>query len=550
MRLKLILWIQLICSFNLYTQSTFIKTYPDPDESTFVHNALREIPSTGDLVMMIPTSPNNQRCMKIRCTDTDGNVKWEKYKKHLIENFDVLETRHDTIFYSGFSSMIGIDSTGYWYFGMMTSDGDSIAEYRFKTLHDSERGLLSDGNTAQFPQNLGMVLMPDKEIILYGIGLDKSPNPKKAPYRTLCMRIGMDGVQKSGLLWYEVSNLPERRMRDAMCGPDGNFYFNLFAQALGLGPTSLFSFIIKLDKQNKFSIVGYSRSMDNINMPRFAVDKNRNFTFHTLVSRSSVEYNNSNNNDLQSVVSIDSVGTLRWDTIIRPILKIPIKDIKFENMRTNRVGICKNNDVLFAGYVSLTDSMYVDTLKTNRLIIGFVPWIARLNDQGGEVWRHIFAPMANRKAILYDEFIGMTLRDIIEAENGDIIVCGAITRDNSSGRSDPLLIRLNAKGCLDDDCSHVNKYWQFPWYPLTATEDPLGDDEVDVKIIPNPASTNIMVVGFEVKEYAIYNQNGSLLSLGRIEDSSIDISHLTSGLYILKCLDGSSKIGHAKFIKQ
>jgi hypothetical protein len=78
---------------------------------------------------------------------------------------------------------------------------------------------------------------------------------------------------------------------------------------------------------------------------------------------------------------------------------------------------------------------------------------------------------------------------------------------------------------------------------------PSGNPEKLV-LFPNPAE-DVLCIKADVSEnadYSIYTQTGICVKKGRLTSHSLDISHLKSGIYILKLWDGTS-ISSEKFIK-
>jgi hypothetical protein len=70
-----------------------------------------------------------------------------------------------------------------------------------------------------------------------------------------------------------------------------------------------------------------------------------------------------------------------------------------------------------------------------------------------------------------------------------------------------------------------------------------------LSIFPNPANDYIQIngAGLESEEYVIYNQLGDVISEGLIStDETIDISHLTNGLYFIRLSNNQMM----KFIKK
>ncbi len=76
-----------------------------------------------------------------------------------------------------------------------------------------------------------------------------------------------------------------------------------------------------------------------------------------------------------------------------------------------------------------------------------------------------------------------------------------------------------------------------------------GYDQSELIIYPNPASEIVYVKGNEIKSVALYSLEGKRLDAQLNSDNSIDVSHLSKGIYILKIQIEKSTITKKLIIK-
>jgi Secretion system C-terminal sorting domain len=80
----------------------------------------------------------------------------------------------------------------------------------------------------------------------------------------------------------------------------------------------------------------------------------------------------------------------------------------------------------------------------------------------------------------------------------------------------------------------------------STKETPLNNYKIS--IIPNPTTEFIKIeTGMDIKGIEIMDQNG--MSVLKGNDKEIDVSHLISGVYFVKCISIKSEIYYGKFIK-
>lgn len=84
---------------------------------------------------------------------------------------------------------------------------------------------------------------------------------------------------------------------------------------------------------------------------------------------------------------------------------------------------------------------------------------------------------------------------------------------------------------------------------LTFTNTTKVNNNQKLEIYPNPATT-IINIGYDMKTVEIYNISGSKQHIINNNDGKIDISSLTSGVYIVKAVNNFNELFTNKFIKQ
>lgn len=201
-----------------------------------------------------------------------------------------------------------------------------------------------------------------------------------------------------------------------------------------------------------------------------------------------------------------------------------ISSYKRQVLRTKEL---KNGDILISGQYA--------TLASNPRIRNS-PWLMRIDKLGNKKWERAFVEIAadgqDKTGALWDA---------IELENGDIIACGFVINNN---KQVPLLIRTDADGCIDQGQANC---------PTVQTIDLMTGavDEIDesISINPNPASTYITIDAPSRSVYTIYNLSGQEMMTGVVDNTDIDISNLSAGLYLLRVIDNSGHIYNHKLQK-
>lgn len=202
-----------------------------------------------------------------------------------------------------------------------------------------------------------------------------------------------------------------------------------------------------------------------------------------------------------------------------------ISSYKRQVLRTKEL---KNGDILISGQYA--------TFASNPRIRNS-PWLMRIDKLGNKKWERAYAEIE-------DDGQDKTgaLWDAIELENGDIMACGFVINDN---KQVPLLILTDADGCIDQGQTNCPTVQIIDL--MTGAVDEIGSPLIS--IVPNPASTYITIDAPARSVYKIYNLSGQEMMTGKVDDTDIDISHLSAGFFIVKVIDRSGNIYNIKLQK-
>ncbi len=100
----------------------------------------------------------------------------------------------------------------------------------------------------------------------------------------------------------------------------------------------------------------------------------------------------------------------------------------------------------------------------------------------------------------------------------------------------------------NDELVYMNNAYDTCHIPYTNVEKLV---EEKYAIFPNPASDKIFVKSDNIKQIKIYNIHGKLLHSGKIrKENYIDISHLPSGLILVRLFTYSNEVINYKIIKK
>jgi len=161
-----------------------------------------------------------------------------------------------------------------------------------------------------------------------------------------------------------------------------------------------------------------------------------------------INYRRSDDNDLPSLVCIDTMGQIRWSYLLslRPYGKYAI----------TRVRRTRNNDILITGEVI--------SAKYNLPNTGF---IAKLSKDGKFLWERYYVIERNKHKLISETYENYPLLgaflDVIELPNGQLAAAGSI--DNYY--EDPVLgprtdfdmwvVKTDSEGCLTPGCGTIQE---------------------------------------------------------------------------------------------
>lgn len=193
----------------------------------------------------------------------------------------------------------------------------------------------------------------------------------------------------------------------------------------------------------------------------------------------------------------------------------------------------KNGDILLIGeYVSKVAAPHINGS----------PYMMRLDLNGTRKWERTYVEWDTD-----GEDKGGALWDAIELENGDLMAVGFV---RNNGKWDPLLIRTDADGCIDQSTPSCPTVQIFDL--MTGAVDVIGDREL--VLYPNPASTQISIKGEDLVFplfYSIYNSVGQVISSGHTDAfGTIHIDFLPAGLYLIQLKDKKGYVRKVPWMKE
>ena len=157
----------------------------------------------------------------------------------------------------------------------------------------------------------------------------------------------------------------------------------------------------------------------------------------------------------------------------------------------------------------------------------FYGFITKYANSGDTIWTHTYRhPDYNKPGYFH------YINDLIEDENGDLTVLGAITP--IGGKTEVWVFRVNSGGCFgDEDCKEFT----------------LGDKDLTIKkvsgitLYPNPTSGSVTINDLSDHNHImvrIYSTDGRLMStLSNDNITGFDISNLLPDIYIVQINAGS-----------
>ncbi len=204
--------------------------------------------------------------------------------------------------------------------------------------------------------------------------------------------------------------------------------------------------------------------------------------------------------------------------------------------------------------VPIKDEMYYRQIEAGRGEYFFGYGIYRFNDDdtehgiitkfdndGNIIWEHLYQHESFAEAKDKN-----SIRDIIELDNGDIVVLGDLSRPGE--KNEIWLFKIDENGCFGTESCDEKLV-------LTNVDDTYFDPTL--KIYPNPGTDIIHIVSEDRRmidaRFSIYNLSGQQIekyTLSQMQNE-INVSGLTSQIYIYQIEDKKGEvIGTGKFVKE
>lgn len=534
----------------------FIRTYPQSERygSSFLSV---DLASDSSLLLQKSTT-----CGFRRTCEIFQNVDSEAYE---VSSEAILESvtgadysrklRNDTVFYSG-NGRDFIDSTRYWCFGMMTTKGEVLAEYKYRMARIDE--VRCKGFDCYYPDNFGLVLTQSDEVVLFGEGQLKEDTIPDKVNTSVFLRVGFDGTPRSDIMWFEINDNTDRKMNECVTDVDGNLVFSYYYQPDEIAPDSLNDrklAIVKLDNENNFiSVADLWCCKINSFEPRLAIDNEGDYyvAMSTKIKVFETDYL-TDPSEVRILNKLNREGQIVWQKEVPPIVRIPFYGIFFNRMTLDRIEIGDSGDIYCTGEIFLIDSVYLESSDEVYHFSDFTTYLARYTPQGELLWRHLFirprVTETTQNRLYYPLIAG-----IKEQSDGSLLLAGSIRRRPDREITDALLMRVSPDGCLTPDCSHVGKYWV--WLDSIPSSVESVSESDSPSVYPNPAVDMVNLIlpenwAFPVKYEWIQATSGLSMEQGLLDTSPpqhMYTAHLPSGLYILTFLDARGHISHVKVL--
>ncbi len=225
---------------------------------------------------------------------------------------------------------------------------------------------------------------------------------------------------------------------------------------------------------------------------------------------------------------------------IDTITKKSLWEYNFQNISSHersvfRVKQLKNGDILLSG-------KYATLATTPR--IRDSPWLMRIDQNGIRKWERAFVELRSdgqdKTGVLWDA---------IELDNGDIMACGFVRDENQ--KWDPLLIRTDADGCIDQGTTNCPQVQIIDL--MSGTVDVIGEDVVS--IYPNPSyegNVTIDIPDYDntVKySYSVQSTDGGVVNGGTLSHKVSELSlNIPSGLYLVTLLKNGKPMLNQKWV--
>lgn len=185
------------------------------------------------------------------------------------------------------------------------------------------------------------------------------------------------------------------------------------------------------------------------------------------------------------------------------------------------------------------------TTKASEPRINGSPYMMRLDSTGKLLWERAYVEID-----LDGEDKGGNLWDVIELDNGDLMAVGFVTNDR---KWDPLIIRTDHRGCMDDGISNCPTVRIID---LTSGNEDVIAVEKLTKIFPNPAENGVFNIelpsfteGDEIVSL-VYNLYGQVIQSNQLtqKQTQIEIPNVQSGMYLVQIMVNNSLRHSSKLV--
>ncbi|MBK8626721.1 MAG: T9SS type A sorting domain-containing protein [Saprospiraceae bacterium] len=425
-----------------------------------------------------------------------------------------------------------IDSVG-WSYHVFDNIGNEIInkKYLIKPI----------GNTLGFCH--GIEVVKNGEILLWGENRNPNLPPNLNDPHISWIRIKKDGTFISGPHYYKPPSMIGWAIpTDATLDIDSSLVIVLDNKVKGKE-----KYVLKIRSDDTVEVmVQIDLTNNDVNdYTKVEVTKNGHF----IVTNYDKDYF-----ELPVLNRIDRNNNILW----KSAFEIPygwrnnVYKPNISKIFLNRIREISNGDILVCGINHQIESFEVDSLGTQRLKSGYTgSFMARFAADGQVKWAHFL--------IDPDDTGGLNkirLNDIIEMEDGSILVGGELGVKNDINRSTPFYMKLGPNGCFDERCSHVDKWWYFPEDIVSVSDPEIIQNKLT--LFPNPGKDQVSVLLPEIESneiayrYAVYDIKGQshIQGVMQSEDSIINTNFLPSGMYFIALQDVNGSVWHGKWVKE
>lgn len=440
-------------------------------------------------------------------------------------------------YFIGSQDIIGLDSQFHWYYTKLNNNFDTMVsrKYQLPIPFTNEVKLY------------GIELVKNDEVILWGNGFDPKVQNKNDSIKFVWIRIKTDGTLLSGPHFWKPKDTQKWGIAtDALVNSEGNLVF-IRESRFGIG-LSHYRGIYEIKENDEVTeILRHNNKRPlRYDYAKFCETQDRCFISYA-----------GEKDEMPVILKLKFNGDTSWACKIEQKYSDYSGWTNVPNIGSNsiqRIRECNNGDIIFCGTNNFIDTIYNYIYKRDMLMSDLGgAFFGRISPNGELKWIHYMISVKNATDCHY-----ITPFDINELSNGDLLLAGSIgsSPDTLNFNYRAWLMRVNEKGCFDNDCSHVNKWWYFPEQLPVPTEES-GLLNIDIQVFPNPFKDNITLLLPENITYPLYfqisNLSGQLLMIGTLNDSfytTLKTNDFPIGNYILSIRDAKNQIFHRKIIQQ